>query len=197
MTPTAEILQKNKHVKLKNPTLSARLLEGSTVKVCTVIGFPLGSNLSQTKAFEARHAVEQGATELDMVLNVGALKSGDHRHVFEDIRQVVEAAAGRACVKVILETVLLSDEEKVAACSLAREARADYVKTSTGFAGGGATVEDVALMRRVVGPRMGVKASGGVKDRQTAEAMIAAGANRIGASAGVRILQGGAGAGEY
>jgi deoxyribose-phosphate aldolase len=174
-----------------NPTwvrLCSTLLAGSRVITCTVIGFPLGANCTQTKAFEARLAVEQGAGEVDMVLNIGALKSRQYGQVFDDIAAVVHAAAGRACTKVILETSLLTEEEKVAACALAKEACADYVKTSTGFAGGGATVEDVALMRRVVGTEVGVKASGGVKDRATAEAMLRAGANRIGASAGVKIV---------
>jgi deoxyribose-phosphate aldolase len=171
--------------------LCAGLLAGSAVETCTVIGFPLGANASKTKAFETRLAVEQGATEVDMVINIGALKGGDYDLVMRDIAGVVQATAGRACTKVIIETALLTDEEKVAACALAKEACADYVKTSTGFGGGGATVDDVKLMRRTVGPMVGVKASGGVKDRATAEAMIAAGANRIGASAGVKITQAG------
>jgi deoxyribose-phosphate aldolase len=175
----------------------ASILTGTGVEICTVIGFPHGANAPQTKAFEAGLAVEQGATEVDMVINVGALKGRDYGRVFHDIAGVVQATGGRACTKVIIETALLTDEEKVAACTLAREACADYVKTSTGFAGGGATVEDVQLMRRTVGPSVGVKASGGVRDRATAEAMIAAGANRIGASAGVKIVQGGSGDGGY
>lgn len=175
--------------------LCATLLAGTPVETCTVIGFPHGANATATKAFETRLAVEQGATEVDMVINVGAMKGRDYQTVLRDIAGVVEATGGRACTKVIIETSLLSDEEKVAACTLAKEACADYVKTSTGFAGGGATVEDVRLMRRVVGQDVGVKASGGVRDRATAEAMIAAGANRIGASAGVKITQAGSGGG--
>lgn len=176
-----------------NPTwvrTCAEELAGSGVEVCTVIGFPLGATTTAAKAAETRIAVSEGATEVDMVLNVGALKSGFYELVRDDIRAVVDAAGDQACVKVILETVLLTDEEKVAACALAQDADAHYVKTSTGFAGGGATVEDIALMRRVVRGSMGVKASGGVRDRAGAEAMIAAGANRIGASAGVKIVRG-------
>jgi len=176
-----------------NPTwvsLCARELAGSSVEVCTVIGFPLGANTSAVKAEEARVAVADGATEVDMVINVGALKSGHLAAVRNDIHAVVRAVVPHACVKVILETALLTDEEKVEACALAQDAGAHYVKTSTGFGGGGATVEDVQLMRRVVGSAMGVKASGGVRDRSDAEAMIAAGANRIGASAGIKIVRG-------
>lgn len=183
-----------------NPTwvpLCAQLLAGSTAEVCTVIGFPLGATTSATKAAEAREAVANGATEVDMVINVGALKSGHHRLVLEDIAAVVQATGGRACTKVILETALLTDDEKITACALAQEACADYVKTSTGFSGGGATVEDIQLMRRVVGGGMGVKASGGVRDLETARTMIDAGANRIGASAGVKILRGGTAASAY
>lgn len=177
--------------------LCAQRLAGSAVEVCTVVGFPLGASATATKAFEARQAVADGATEVDMVLNVGALRGGDWRAVRDDIRAVVEATGGRACTKVILETSKLDDEQKVAACTLAQEAGADYVKTSTGFGGGGATADDIALMRRVVGGGMGVKASGGVRDRADAEAMIAAGANRIGASAGVKIVSGGRAAKGY
>ncbi len=180
-----------------NPTwvsVCARELAGSGVEVCTVIGFPLGANRSVIKAEEARVAIADGATEVDMVLNVGAIKSRLLSEARQDIHAVVQAAGDRACVKVILETSLLSDEEKVEACVLAQDAGANYVKTSTGFAGGGATAEDVRLMRRVVGPSMGVKASGGVRDREGAEAMIAAGANRIGASAGIKIVRGEGGA---
>ncbi|MEW8979166.1 MAG: deoxyribose-phosphate aldolase [Symbiobacterium sp.] len=168
----------------------AELLKGTDVKVCTTIGFPLGANRSEIKAVEAEDAVARGAREVDMVINVGALKSGRLDVVRNDIRAVVEAVAGEALVKVILETGLLTDEEKVTACRLAQEAGADFVKTSTGFGYGGATVADVALMRRTVGPEMGVKASGGVRDTATALAMIEAGATRIGASAGVAILAG-------
>jgi deoxyribose-phosphate aldolase len=177
--------------------LCAQLLAGSQVAVCTVIGFPLGATATESKAFETRWAVENGATEVDMVINVGALKSGDYARVLADIQAVVRAADGRACTKVILETSLLDDEQKVVACTLAKDACADYVKTSTGFGGGGATAEDIALMRRVVGSGLGVKASGGVRDRAGADAMIAAGANRIGASAGVKIVQGGKGKDGY
>ena len=170
---------------------SAERLRGSDVKVCTVIGFPLGATTTQNKAMEARRALRDGAREVDMVINVGALKSGMNDAVRKDIEQVVDAAheAGAIC-KVILETALLTDEEKVIASALAKQAKADYVKTSTGFGGGGATVYDVALMRETVGPDMGVKASGGVRTLEDAEDMIAAGATRIGASAGVQIVSG-------
>jgi deoxyribose-phosphate aldolase len=171
--------------------LCAQLLEGSPVKVCTVIGFPLGATACEVKAFETKNAIDQGATEIDMVINIGALKARELELVAKDIRGVVETAHGRGIiVKVILETALLTDEEKTIACLLSKEAEADFVKTSTGFAGGGATVEDVALMRRVVGPEIGVKASGGVRTYEDAANMIKAGATRIGASAGVKILQG-------
>jgi len=179
--------------------LAAELLAGSPVAVCTVIGFPLGANQSAVKAMEAELAVRDGATEVDMVLNVGKLKSGQHEFVERDVRAVVEAArasrrgrkgASRALVKVILETALLSDEEKVIACVLAQNAGADFVKTSTGFSQGGATAADVALMRRVVGEKMGVKASGGVRTLEEARTMVAHGATRIGASASVAIVKG-------
>jgi len=174
------------HVKL-----CADLLRGSNVKVCTVIGFPLGATSPEAKVYETETALRDGATEIDMVINIGALKGGDNTWVARDIRGVVETAHNaRAIVKVIIETSLLTDEEKVTACLLAKQAGADYVKTSTGFAGGGATVEDVALMRRVVGPEMGVKASGGVRTFEEARSMVQAGATRIGASAGVKIVQG-------
>jgi deoxyribose-phosphate aldolase len=177
-----------------NPTwvsLCAELLKGSPVKVCTVIGFPLGATSSETKAFETETAIKQGATEIDMVINIGALKARDLDAVAKDIRGVVNAAHSRgALVKVIIETVLLTDEEKTIASLLSKEAGADFVKTSTGFAGGGATAHDVALMRKTVGPEMGVKASGGVRTFEDAASMIKAGATRIGASAGVKILQG-------
>lgn len=169
--------------------LAAQLLKGSPVKVCTVIGFPLGATSTAAKAFEAADAIAHGAQEVDMVLNIGALKSGDLDTVQQDIAAVVEAARGKALVKVILETGLLTRDEKITACRLAKAAGADFVKTSTGFGHGGATVEDVALMRETVGPEMGVKASGGVRDAATARAMIQAGANRIGASAGVSIVR--------
>lgn len=168
--------------------LCADLLKDTEVDVCTVIGFPLGANTSAVKAFEAAEAIRQGATEVDMVLNVGALKDGNTDLVRADIAAVVEAARGKALVKVILETCLLTDEEKRIACRLAKEAGADYVKTSTGFSTGGATEADIALMRAEVGPEMGVKASGGIRDYATAQAMIRAGASRIGASAGVQIV---------
>ncbi len=177
-----------------NPTWVKRAserLRGSDVKVCTVIGFPLGATPPEIKAMEARRALRDGAREVDMVINIGALKSGDHDLVETDIAKVVDAAhEGGAIAKVILETALLTDEEKVVASALARKARADFVKTSTGFGGGGATVYDVALMRETVGPKMGVKASGGVRTLEDAEDMIAAGATRIGASAGVQIVGG-------
>ena len=177
-----------------NPTwvsLCAQLLQASRVKVCTVIGFPLGATSSETKAFETETAIRQGATEIDMVINIGALKARDLETVAKDIRGVVNAAHGRGhIVKVILETALLTDEEKTIASLISKEAGADFVKTSTGFAGGGATVHDVALMRKTVGPEMGVKASGGVRTYEDAENMIKAGATRIGASAGVKIIQG-------
>ena len=171
-------------------TLANEKLAESPVRVCTVIGFPLGANRPETKVYEAIRAVEDGAVELDMVLNTGALRSGDYTAAERDIAGVVEAGRGRAIVKVILETGNLTDEEKVKACVLARRAGAHFVKTSTGFGKGGATEEDVRLMRRVVGPELGVKASGGVKDQPTAIRMIEAGATRIGASAGVRIVHG-------
>ena len=168
--------------------LCADLLKDTEVDVCTVIGFPLGANTSAVKAFEAAEAIRQGATEVDMVLNVGALKDRNADLVRADIAAVVEAARGKALVKVILETCLLTDEEKRIACRLAKEAGAEYVKTSTGFSTGGATEADIALMRAEVGPEMGVKASGGIRDYATAQAMIRAGASRIGASAGVQIV---------
>lgn len=174
--------------------LSARLLAGSPVKVCTVIGFPLGSTTTGTKAFETREAIMKGADEIDMVINVGALKAGNYRLVEDDIRAVKQAAGDRI-VKVILETALLTDEEKVKACTLCKTAGADFVKTSTGFGPGGATVDDIKLMRKTVGEEMGVKASGGVRDYETAKAMVDAGATRIGASASVKIVSGQGGAG--
>ena len=177
-----------------NPTwvsLCAQLLKGSLVKVCTVIGFPLGATSSETKAFETGTAIQQGATEIDMVINIGALKARDLETVARDMRGVVNAAHTHGIiVKVIIETSLLTDEEKTIASLISKEAGADFVKTSTGFAGGGATVHDVELMRKAVGPQMGVKASGGVKTYEDAANMIKAGATRIGASAGVKIIQG-------
>ena len=160
------------------------------VKVCTVIGFPLGATLSEVKAYETKLAIEKGATEVDMVIPIGELKEGNDDYVLNDIRAVVEAAKGKALVKVILETSLLPGEQIVRASQLAAEAGADFVKTSTGFSTGGATVEAVALMRKTVGKKLGVKASGGIRSFEDTKAMIDAGANRIGASAGVAILSG-------
>ncbi len=168
--------------------LIAEELKGSGVSVCCVIGFPLGASLSSVKAFEAREAVAAGAQEIDMVINVGAVKSGGWELVREDIA-AVNAAKGTAKLKVIIETCLLTDEEKVRVCQIAKEAGADFVKTSTGFSTGGATVHDVELMRRTVGPEMGVKASGGIRTLADALAMIEAGASRLGASAGVKIIE--------
>jgi deoxyribose-phosphate aldolase len=162
---------------------------GSGVAVCSVVGFPLGAMHFAAKAFEAEKAMEDGATELDMVLNLGALKSGDLKTVEADIRTVRQTAEKPAILKVIIETCLLTEEEKIQGCKIAQHAGADFVKTSTGFAGGGATVEDVVLMRKVVGYETGVKASGGIKDWSTALSMIKAGANRIGTSAGVMIVE--------
>jgi deoxyribose-phosphate aldolase len=171
--------------------LCADLLKGSSVKVCTVIGFPLGASAPDVKIFETETALREGAGEIDMVINIGALKGRDYTLVARDIAGVVRVAhAAGALVKVIIETALLNEEEKITACLLAKEAGADYVKTSTGFSGGGATVADIALMRRVVGPEMGVKASGGVKDYADAKSLVDAGATRIGASAGVKIVAG-------
>lgn len=167
--------------------LCAGMLRGSGVKVCTVIGFPLGAMTTEAKAFETRDAVAKGADEIDMVINIGRLKSKDYEYVHNDIKAVVGAAQGHT-LKVIIETSLLTDEEKIAACVIARAAGASFVKTSTGFAGKGATVEDVRLMRQVVGADLGVKASGGVRDCETAQQMIESGATRIGASASVAIV---------
>ncbi|MGD6818156.1 deoxyribose-phosphate aldolase [Metabacillus sp. 113a] len=175
----------------------ARLLDGSDVKVCTVIGFPLGASTPETKAFETMDAIKKGAEEVDMVINIGALKDGDAELVEKDIRAVTEAAKGKALTKVIIETCLLTDEEKTLACELSVKAGADFVKTSTGFSSGGATVEDIRLMRKTVGPEIGVKASGGVRDRQGADLMVEAGATRIGASAGISIVTGGASQSDY
>ncbi|MBQ3669294.1 MAG: deoxyribose-phosphate aldolase [Clostridia bacterium] len=169
--------------------LVSECLNGSGVKVCTVIGFPLGMNDSAIKAAEAKLAAEQGADELDMVINVGRLKAGELDYVKKDIEAVVNAVKGKL-VKVIIETFLLTDDEKVTACKLAKEAGAHYVKTCTGFSGGGANVHDIALMRATVGADMGVKASGGVRDYESAKALIEAGASRIGASSGKKIVEG-------
>jgi deoxyribose-phosphate aldolase len=171
--------------------LAASQVGNSGVEVATVVGFPLGATLTEVKRFEAAEAIRLGAGEIDMVLNIGALKSGDQGQVSSDIRSVAEAAhGGGAILKVILETVLLTDDEKRTACQVCVQAKADFVKTSTGFLGGGATVADVALMRSVVGPDVGVKASGGVRTTADAIAMIEAGATRIGTSSGVAIVQG-------
>ncbi|MGJ9457011.1 deoxyribose-phosphate aldolase [Oceanobacillus sp. CF4.6] len=172
-------------------------LKDTSVKVCTVIGFPLGATSTPTKVFETKQAIEDGATEVDMVINVGELKSGNDKRVQADIQAVVDAAKGKALTKVIIETSLLNKDEKIRACKLAKEAGADFVKTSTGFSGGGATVEDVKLMREIVGPDIGVKASGGVRDLEATKAMIEAGATRIGASAGIDIVNGNIGSSDY
>lgn len=175
-----------------NPTwvkYSAELLAGTEVKVCTVIGFPLGASTSAVKAFETKDSIANGAGEIDMVINIGALKNGEYDLVRDDIKAVVDAANG-TLVKVIIETCLLTDEEKVKACQLSVEAGADFVKTSTGFSTGGATAEDIALMRKTVGPDLGVKASGGVRNLEDMEKMIENGATRIGASSGVAIMEG-------
>ena len=172
-----------------NIPLVARLLQGSTVKPIAVVGFPLGAATSQAKAFESKEAIREGAREIDMVINIGALKSKDYVTVFEDIKAVVEASKPYK-VKVIIETSQLTDEEKVIACALSKTAKAAFVKTSTGFGGGGATVEDIRLMRRVVGTDMEVKASGGIRTTEDAKKMIEAGADRIGASASVGIVTG-------
>ncbi|MFG6114283.1 deoxyribose-phosphate aldolase [Halobacillus sp. MO56] len=172
-------------------------LKETSVKVCTVIGFPLGANTKEIKAFETKQAIENGAAEVDMVINVGALKSKDYDTVQADIEAVVREAEDKALVKVIIETSLLTKEEKVQACELAVKAGADYVKTSTGFSGGGATVEDIKLMRTTVGPELGVKASGGVRDFESTKAMIDAGATRIGASSGIQIIKGEQGTSDY
>jgi deoxyribose-phosphate aldolase len=167
------------------------LLKGTDVKVCSVVGFPLGATMTAVKAYETEQAISAGATEIDMVLNIGALKAGNDKLVQDDIKAVVAAAhAHKVIVKVIFETCLLTDEEKVKACNLCKKAGADFVKTSTGLNTAGATVEDVALMRKTVGPDMGVKAAGGVRTRDDVLAMIKAGATRIGTSGGVKIMEG-------
>ena len=178
-------------------SLVAGELSGSESKACVVVGFPLGANTSDTKACETRDVISKGAEEVDMVINIGAAKDSNWELVQSDIKAVVDAAAGKALIKVIIETCLLTDEEKVYACKAAVAAGADYVKTSTGFSTGGATAEDIALMRKTVGPDIGVKASGGVRDYAAAEKMILAGATRIGASSGIAIVQGGAGKDGY
>lgn len=169
--------------------LCRELLKGSGVEVCTVVGFPLGAMVTKAKAYEAECAVSDGADEVDMVINIGDLKDGDYKAVEDDIR-AVKKACGDKLLKVIIECCLLSDGEKVKACELSEAAGADYVKTSTGFSKGGATPEDVALMRRTVGERLGVKAAGGIRDRATAEKMIENGASRLGCSAGIAIVKG-------
>ena len=176
-----------------NPTwvsTAKELLAGSGVMVCTVIGFPLGATTSETKAFETKNAIENGAEEVDMVINIGALKDHNDELVEKDIRAVVEAAKGKAHTKVIIETSLLTKEEKIRACELSVKAGADFVKTSTGFSAGGATAEDIALMRKTVGPDVGVKASGGVRNTEDVQKMIEAGATRIGASSSIAIVNG-------
>ena len=169
--------------------LVSKELAGSEVKTCCVIGFPLGACTSEAKAAETTYSIEKGANEVDMVINVGRAKAGEWDYVKSDIQAVVKAAAGKALVKVIIETCLLTDEEKVKACQAAKEAGADFVKTSTGFSTGGAKVEDIRLMRETVGPDMGVKASGGVRDFEKAQAMIEAGATRIGTSSAAGIVE--------
>lgn len=176
-----------------NPSMvekAAEMLKGSDVKVCTVIGFPLGATTTEVKAFETEDVIKKGATEVDMVINVGKLKEGNLAYVKKDIEAVVNAAKGKALTKVIIETCLLTDEEKVTACKLSKEAGADFVKTSTGFGTGGATAKDIKLMRETVGEELGVKASGGVRSLEDAELMIENGASRIGASASISICEG-------
>lgn len=169
--------------------LAARELQGTSVKVCVVVGFPLGVTTTAVKTYEAAEAVENGADEVDMVIHVGQLKSGNEQYVYDDIAGVVRAAKGKV-VKVIIETALLNDEEKKKACLISRKAGAAFVKTSTGFGPGGATVADIELMRETVGPEMGIKASGGVRSAETALDMVRAGANRIGTSSGIAIIRG-------
>jgi len=170
--------------------LAAELVRGSTVKVCTVVGFPLGATMPQVKVFETEQAIKNGADEIDMVINIGALKSGEDEAVESDICGVVDAShRGDAICKVILEAALLTGEEKIRACRAAKNADADYVKTSTGFGPGGATIEDVSLMRSIVGPKMGIKAAGGIRTLEDLKKMLAAGATRIGSSSGVKILE--------
>ncbi|CEN84110.1 deoxyribose-phosphate aldolase [[Clostridium] sordellii] len=173
-----------------NIEFAKKELEGSSVKVCTVIGFPLGANTSEVKAFETKDAIKKGADEVDMVINIGALKDKDYDYVLNDIKAVVDAANKEALVKVIIETCYLTDDEKKIACELSVKAGADFVKTSTGFGTGGSTPEDIKLMREVVGPNIGVKASGGVRNQEDAKDVIKAGCSRIGASASVAITKG-------
>lgn len=169
--------------------LAHQELKNTDVKVCTVIGFPLGANTTEVKVFETKDAIEKGAQEIDMVINIAMLKDKEYDYVENEIHQIVEAAKDKAIVKVIIETCLLTDEEKIKACELSQKAGADFVKTSTGFSTGGATVHDIALMRKTVGAEMGVKASGGVHTHEEALAMVEAGATRIGASVGVKLLK--------
>jgi deoxyribose-phosphate aldolase len=171
-------------------SLVCKELKGSNVKTCIVIGFPLGATTKEVKAFEAKQAIENGAQEIDMVVNVGAIKSNKYDVVKEDIEAVVEASSGKALVKVILETCLLTDDEKIKVCEICKEVGANFVKTSTGFSTGGATVHDIELMRKTVGPNMGVKASGAVRTAEDAKAVIEAGATRIGASSSIAIVNG-------
>lgn len=172
-------------------SLCSSLLKGTDVRICTVVGFPLGSNTTEVKKFETEQAIQNGATEIDMVINVGRLKAADYEYVANDVSQVVQVSKSKnALVKVIIEAALLNDEEKVKACLICKNAGADFVKTSTGFSKGGATVGDVALMKYVVGSSVGVKAAGGIRSKEDAEAMIASGADRIGASASVKIVAG-------
>jgi deoxyribose-phosphate aldolase len=175
----------------------ARKLQGSSIRVCSVVGFPLGAMTSRSKAFEAREAISDGAAEIDMVINIGLLKSGDARGVEEDIRTVRRATRANTILKVIIETALLTQDEKVMACELSKKAGADFVKTCTGFGGGGASVEDISLMRRIVGKDMGVKASGGVRTYKSAIALIGAGASRIGCVSSVAIVTGAEATGTY
>jgi deoxyribose-phosphate aldolase len=183
-----------------NPThvaFVANELKDSEVKTCVVVGFPLGANTTCIKVVETESVIKDGAQEVDMVVNVGAIKDGNWELVESDIKGVVDAAKGKALVKVIIETCLLTDEEKIKTCEISKKVGADFVKTSTGFSTGGATAEDIALMRKTVGPELGVKASGGVRDFETAKAMIDAGATRIGASAGIAIVEGNVGTDSY
>jgi deoxyribose-phosphate aldolase len=175
----------------------AQKLKGSKTLICSVVGFPLGAMTSSSKAFETTEAIEAGADEIDMVINIGALKSGEFSMVEDDIRAVRKAATGKTILKVIIETSMLTDEEKVKACELAEKAGADFVKTSTGFGGGGATVEDVQLMRKTVSPSVLVKASGGIKDFKTAQAMLAAGASRLGIGSSIAVMTGAEVKGNY
>lgn len=169
--------------------LAHQELKNTDIKVCTVIGFPLGANTTEVKVFETKDAIEKGAQEIDMVINIAMLKDKEYDYVENEIHQIVEAAKDKAIVKIIIETCLLTDEEKIKACELSQKAGADFVKTSTGFSTGGATIHDIALMRKTVGAEMGVKASGGVHTHEEALAMVEAGATRIGASAGVKLLK--------